>query len=177
MRKLTLTLSAAALALGGVAYAAPGMMHGGDMTRAEAEEKAVEMFARMDANDDGVLNEADREAHRNERFDRLDTDGDGSLSREEFFAKHGRMHGDDGKDGKNHRMGKRGDRHGKMMEKADSDNDGSVSSAEFTTAMLTRFDEADADNDGTVTKEERRSAWKSKREQWKQHRGAQDGVE
>ena len=40
---------------------------------------------------------------------------------------------------------------------ADADGNGAITQAEFTTAMLARFDAADADHNGTVTREERRA--------------------
>lgn len=173
MRKLTLTLSAAVLALGAgsIAYAQnadrPGAMRGQDMTRAQAEEMATKAFERADANGDGQINEADRDARQDARFARLDTNGDGVLSKEEFLAPQKRRaenratRGD--RDGQRMgRMGRRGMR-GAGMDRgmaanADTNGDGTISQSEFTAAALTRFDEADADNDGTVTREERRAA-------------------
>lgn len=171
---LTAALSALVLAAGGAAFAAPGMMGGGDVTRAQAQEKAGEMFARKDANGDGVLNDADREARLAKRFDMLDTNGDGAISREEFAAGHDGMGGhhmaagDDGKPGWKGKGGKhRGEMRGAMMDKADTDGDGSVSAAEFTAAHLAMFDKADADKDGTLTPDERRAAFKNMRAKWK----------
>jgi len=88
MRKIV-TLSLAAVALigaGGVAYAQADRGHdrAPPETRAQVEARSAEAFARMDANDDGVLNQADREARRQEmqqqRFDRLDANDDGELN-------------------------------------------------------------------------------------------------
>lgn len=190
MRKLTLTLSAAALAVTGVAYAAPGAGGPGGfdrdapVTRAQAETRANAMFDRIDFNKDGKLDQADREARKAQRFDRMDTDKNGSISKAEFMAKRERPAGADGaKAGKpdgehrGHWGGKRGGgrHHGggfMMMMKADTNGDGAVSKAEFVTASLARFDAADANKDGTVTKEERRAAFEAKREQWKQDRAA-----
>lgn len=181
MRKLTLTLSAAALAIGGVAYAAPGGAGGFDrdapVTRAQAETRANAMFDRMDVNKDGKLDSADREARKGQRFDRMDANKDGSISREEFLAKRERPAGTqakpEGRDGKH--WGKRhhrGGGHGFMMKQADTNGDGAISKAEFVAAHLARFDASDANKDGTVTKEERRAAFEAKREQWKQNRAA-----
>lgn len=103
-KKLTLGLSVAALAIGGIAYA-----HGVDgaddhhammdadgngvITRAEAQKAATEMFARMDVNKDGKLDQADREAAhaamREKHFAALDTNGDGAISKAEFMADKG----------------------------------------------------------------------------------------
>lgn len=171
---LAAAVSALVLAAGGAAYASPGMMGGGDVTRAEAQEKSDAMFARMDANGDGVLNDADREARLAKRFEGLDTDGNGSISREEFVAGHddkGGHHMADGDEDKPGPKG-RGDKHhggmrGAMMDKADTNGDGAVSSAEFKAAHMAMFDKADTNKDGTITKDERRAAMKDMRAGWK----------
>ena len=67
MKKLTIGLSVAALAIAGTAYAGQHGMRGdgngdGVVTRVEAQAKSAEMFARMDANSDGKIDAADREA-------------------------------------------------------------------------------------------------------------------
>lgn len=102
----TLGLSVAALSIGGIAYAqqtlpakpmseASMMDTNGDgvITRAEAQQKAAEMFAKMDVNKDGKLDQTDREAHHQEMrarmFDKLDTNHDGSISKTEFMADRG----------------------------------------------------------------------------------------
>lgn len=170
--KLTLSIAAAALLAGGIAYAQAGPPHGmpmGDMTRADAEAHSAQAFARMDANKDGKLDEADRAARQKARFDRLDTDGNGSISREEFAARadHGRMgHGDgpgEGMPGMGHRghdgPGGRGGRGmmAMMAKKADTNGDGAISQQEFTASAMTHFDQADANNDGKVTADERQA--------------------
>ena len=48
------TAAAASVATAGIAYAAPGEARL-DMTRAQAQERAVKMFERMDANKDGTV--------------------------------------------------------------------------------------------------------------------------
>lgn len=182
MHKFTLTLSLAALALGGSAYA-HGMKGMGDkdITRAEAQTKSAEMFGRMDVNKDGLINDADRSARMVQMFDALDTDKNGSISREEFNAAHSNMHGKvegghmgmsmakpgDMKMGESrmghmgdahHGMGRMGGHHEMMMKMADKNGDGAVSAAEFTEAHLAMFDKADANKDGTVTAVERKAA-------------------
>ena len=185
-RKITfLTLGAALIAV--PVLAAPG---GGDrnatQTRAEVQTRAAEMFAKLDANQDGKLDTADRAAKRAERqakmFAKLDADGNGSISKAEW-DQHGtdraakraerrekRAAAGEAGDGKRHAMrghhGKRGGHHGMMMGKADTDGDKAISQAEFQTAALARFDAADANKDGQVTPEERkaqRGAWRAKR--------------
>jgi Ca2+-binding EF-hand superfamily protein len=176
-KSLIIGLSAMALATSGAAYA---HNHGGDMmgdadgngvmTRAEAQAGAAAMFAKMDANNDGALTPADREArmaeHRAQMFAMMDTDKNGQISRNEFMAhKHEGMRGD--KDGKGHKMGMRGRGGGMMMQKADANNDGRVTKAEFTAAAMTRFDRADANKDGQVTSDERKAMREEMRGKWR----------
>lgn len=178
MRKLTLSIAAATLATAGVALAAPGMIEG-DMTRAEAQAKAAEHFARMDANSDGVLDQADREARRARMFDRVDADNDGAINREEFAAMHrGRHQAGEGHGGHadGHRK-MRGHRGGgmHMLRMADANNDGAITQAELTAGAMKMFDAADADSDGTVTQAERKAAHAKMRAEWKARREARQG--
>ncbi|MEO1969240.1 MAG: EF-hand domain-containing protein [Sphingomonadaceae bacterium] len=201
MRKIALSISAAALAVGGIAYAQGGPERGpqGDVTRAEAQAKAEKMFDKMDVNHDGVLNQADREARMAERFDKIDTNHDGSISREEFMAAHQRMGpkgqrgehrmGADGQRGTGERAGKRmhrgGKHHGRMggmmlMRIADPNHTGTVTKQAFVNAALTMFDKADLNHDGTVTPAERKAAreamkakWQDRAKQWRAQQQAQ----
>ena len=91
LRKLTLSLvaGAAAIAFGGAAYAqeAPApQAPQREMTRAAAEQRADQVFDRLDANHDGKLDQADREARQKIRFDRIDANNDGEVSYAEFTA-------------------------------------------------------------------------------------------
>ena len=89
MRKLvTLSLAAVVLAGAGAAYAQAGSAPDrAPLTRAAAEQRSAAMFARMDANRDGVLDRADREARRKAAFDRLDADDSGTISADERSAR------------------------------------------------------------------------------------------
>lgn len=152
------------------------------LTRTAVEQRAAAMFARLDADGDARLTPADRtareEQRQDDRFARLDTDGNGALSREEFAAgaehrneRMGERRAGPGAEGRDqageHRPrggmarmdGPRGMRGGprQMMARADTDGDGAVTQAEFTGAMLARFDAADADRNGTISPEERRA--------------------
>ncbi|HYD24874.1 MAG TPA: EF-hand domain-containing protein [Croceibacterium sp.] len=165
MRKIiTVSLAAVAtLAASGVAYA---QAERGELTRAAVEQRTTEAFARMDANDDGVLDQADREARHKQAFDRLDADHDGAISLAEFSA--GRA---DRGEARAERREQRAERRGPgrpgfalrglrgpdAARDADTDRDGTVSQAEFTGAALVRFDRADADKDGTISRDERRA--------------------
>lgn len=181
-----LTLGAALLAV--PVLAAPGDRNA-VQTRADAEAKAAQMFARMDANKDGKLDAADRGAQHAERqakmFASLDDDGNGSISKAEW-DKHGADRavkraeraekratageaGEGKRDGMRGHRGKGGGHHGtggRMMGKADTDGDKAISEAEFQTAALAHFDATDANKDGQVTADERqaqRGAWRAKR--------------
>ena len=155
MRKfVTLSLAAAALAAaGGVAYAqaGPRAERPAAPTRAEAEQRSAAGFARMDANGDGVLDRSDR---RKVAFERLDADRDGALSLEEFSAVRER----------------RGQRLATRGRGADTNRDGSVTRAEFTSAALARFDRVDIDKDGTISDSERPARRTMRRE--RRQRGA-----
>ena len=176
MKKLALGLSIAAVA--GVAFAADKVIdHNRTVTRAEAQTRAEAMFDRLDANHDGKLDPADRGAMRGKMFDRLDANHDGTISRAEFdAAKPGMEHpgmappGDGehpGPAGPRAHMGGRGGRMGGMMammlEKADTNHDGSISKPEFVAAALQRFDAADTNHDGKLTSDERLAARKAMR--------------
>jgi Ca2+-binding EF-hand superfamily protein len=163
MRKsLTLAFTAAAaLFAAGTAGAQsePRPEPRSEATRVEAEQRSAEAFGRMDANQDGVLDQADRDAARRKTFERVDTDKDGTISFAEFDARRGpradRAPGVPG-ERSSARRGRPGG-HG-MARMADADKDGTVTQAEFTTAALARFDQADANRDGTISLEERRDA-------------------
>lgn len=185
MKKVSLAISAAALAVAGIAYAQMPEKHAkidadgdGVITRAERQTAATAMFARLDANKDGKLDQTDRDAHRQQMrsamFAKLDADKNGSISKDEFMnAKPGHEGGKrmgaagmGGHDG--HRMGggHAGHRGGgmMMMKMADTNNDGSVSQAEFTAAADKHFDMADANKDGKITKEEGEAAHQKMKE-------------
>ncbi len=189
MRKFTPALigalGAAALATAGLAYAQSGDgPHHGPMTRTEAEAQAAKIFAKLDANGDGVLDAKDREARVAEHFAKLDTDGNGSLSLKEFEAgmagpggpggpggRHAESWGDPhekmagaGPDGRSHGKRHKGERgpgmmgDGMMGETADANGDHAISLAEFKSAALARFDAVDTNHDGTITKDELKAA-------------------
>ena len=164
MKKSLIGLSLLALSLANGAYAAepmPGDPLGNKtMTKAEFQAKGAEIFARMDANHDGKLDQADRAAHKGQMFDRADANHDGSLSRDEFIAVHQR-----GPMGENGQAGKMapGGKHGGMgpmmvMHMADANKDGAVSKDEFLAAHVKHFDMMDANHDGQLTKAERQAA-------------------
>ena len=154
-----------------------GPDHGQGVTRAQAETRARDMFARVDANRDGFVTQAEagafrsavqakrganRAERREARFAQLDANRDGSISRAEFLAQ---RDGADRGERRGQRAERRGQRggfaarlgNGRLFERLDADRDGRVSLAEATSARLQAFDRADANRDGRVTREERRA--------------------
>jgi Ca2+-binding EF-hand superfamily protein len=183
MRKLTLAIAAgaAAIALGGGAYAqsAPAQR---ELTRAAVQQRADQAFDRLDANHDGKLDQSDRQARQKIRFDRIDANHDGAVSYAEFAAAHARA--DVGRKGRmaegrdHHQHGRhlfamRGfSGHRGMM--ADAGKDGAMSKAEFQSAALERFDRLDANHDGILTREETKAARDNMRRQWQSRRQARN---
>lgn len=134
--------------------AAPGarpMRMLAETTRAQAEQSATAMFARMDVNKDGIVDAADRAARQQARFDRLDTNSDGQLSPAEFATRADR--GERGQPGQ--RASRRGPRGGGMQMGRLANG---ATQADFVAGALAMFDRADTNKDGTVTREERRAA-------------------
>ncbi|TNE33139.1 MAG: hypothetical protein EP350_04790 [Alphaproteobacteria bacterium] len=143
MRKLTLTLSAAALALAGSTVALAdhhggkkGPDGGGDgtVTLEEMTAKSAKMFGHMDVNGDGVLDATDHAAHKAEKaekrgerhaehFAKADANGDGELSPEEMKAAH---------EARREKMEGRHKEHAEaMFAKLDTDKSGGLSAEEL----------------------------------------------
>jgi len=181
-----IALSATTLSFADVAFAQPGKASAREpMTRTDAESRANDAFARLDANGDGLLSKADRETGIAEYFAKADTDGNGQLSlaeataahearrterRERFVERRAERPRGDRKRGEA-RMGGRRDARGLrslvgIVRSADADGDRQISQSEFSAAALARFDRADADGDGAITREDRkalREAFRAKR--------------
>lgn len=196
-KKLTLlTLGAALIAVPALAAQGGASKGEGVLTRADAEARATQMFARLDTNKDGKIDATDRAAKREEMrakaFARLDANKDGSISQAEWDqhasdrqAKRTERRekraaaGEAREGGKRHAMrghGMRGGGHrmGGWM-KADGNGDKAISQAEFVNASLARFDRLDTNKDGRVTAEERqahRVAMKAKADERRAQRGA-----
>lgn len=182
-KTITWSLSIAAALLAGNAFAAQGQVKpkldsdgNGVITRAEAQSAATAMFARLDANHDGKIDQADRQLRREtmktQLFERLDANKDDQLSKAEFLA--GRGAGKRGGDrqrmaavGTDDGAMQRGHgRHGGMMrggmlgmsKLARTGKDGAITPAQFSAAALARFDAMDTNKDGQVTQAERQAA-------------------
>ncbi len=167
IKKTILAAGVAVMAMGTVAYAAPGMMKAdAPKTLAEATTQANTMFDRMDANNDGKIDAADRAARQARMFDRIDTDKNGSISKAEFAAMH-EMRGERrGKGGRGDHMGMRGG----MM--GDTNGDGTITRAEFDAGVKARFAKLDTNGDGTVSATERTAARDKMRAERKEMRDA-----
>ena len=162
MNKIVLSLTTAALALGGAGVALadhhggmakPDTDGDGAVSLAEHNAHAAAMFARMDANGDGVINTADREAKKAERFAAMDTNGDGELSQAEMKAMHearmakwaerrAKRAGDTAQNGAQNadRAAKRAERAAAMFERLDTDNSGGLSQAEMAAGREMRHE-------------------------------------
>ena len=101
------------------------------ITRAEVDSLQAEMFTWMDRNGDGYLDEADQSPVRR-RLAALGEDGDGP------DGPGGRMRGRGGEDGPPHM-------------RADADDDGRISRAEFLGSERPLFDAIDSDGNGTLS--------------------------
>jgi Ca2+-binding EF-hand superfamily protein len=159
-----------------VLYAAPATTADG-ATKTETLAKADTMFAKMDVNNDGTLNQADRAAKVKLQFAEMDADKNGAINETEFVTAHearaekraerremrGERKGPGGHDG--HRMGGRGGNGGgiKMLSLADANGDKAVTKAEFRAAAEARFVKTDTNNDGSISADERKAQRADKR--------------
>jgi hypothetical protein len=131
-----------------------GPDQGQGVTRAQAETRVRDMFARVDANRDGFVTQAEagafrsalqakrganRAERREARFAQLDANRDGSISRAEFLAQPGTADRGERRGQRAERRGQRGGfaarlGNGRLFERLDADRDGRVSLAEATSA-------------------------------------------
>jgi Ca2+-binding EF-hand superfamily protein len=126
----------------------------GPMADGPGRDGRAEVFARLDANHDGVVT---RDEFMNAG------PGAGRVERRVFVIRDG---DGDGREGPG--MGMRGGgMHGRMMERMDSNHDGRISLAEAEAGALQAFDRADANHDGVVTPEERQAARGAMRERFR----------
>ena len=158
--------------------------------RSEVAARTRQLFAMLDRNHDGVLDQTEVDAagsryggelgsptfasaprmplDRNAIFDMVDTDHDGTISRDEFARAPtpraaAMTDGDSG--------GRRGGGGFagmvRAMIAADPDHDGKVTLQEATLLALQRFDRQDLDHDGQITPEER-AAYRAQRKQMRE---------
>lgn len=157
-----------------------------------------DMFAKLDANHDGVITRDEAIAAADARFAKDDTNGDGKITKDEIEAKHAAMRakwqqrraaqgGDsaqspDGAPQPGPR-GRRGDRHGHrgdMMQRLDTNSDGVVIKAEAEAAATARFDKLDTNHDGKIdhaeiaaAKQQMQARMSAMRAKWQARRAAQ----
>lgn len=109
-----------------------------DEFMARAEERAERMFERMDNNDDGTLDVDEAQPHHGKRHHRSGKHHDGDKPRHDKHKEEHGKHGHDAKKGKHAE---------KMLERMDSDDDGSVSRDEWDAAMERAHDRGDKKTD------------------------------
>lgn len=157
MRKLTLTLSVAALAIAGTVAAQPERASGeraergersGPITREQHDQRTAAMFARLDVNGDGVIDAQDRAARKAERFDRLDADGNGEVTLAEMQAAYAQRRETRGGQPDAERQARHAERLQAQFARLDTDGSGGISRAEMDAAKGTRAQNRRASADG-----------------------------
>src|SRR4051812_19951197 len=135
-------------------------MREGPMAERPGRDGRAEVFARLDANHDGVVT---RDEFMNAG------PGDTRVERRRVFVMRDGEGDRAGRDGPG--FGPRaGGMRGPMIERMDSNHDGRVSLAEAEARALQAFDRADANHDGIVTPEERQAAHGAMRERFRERR-------
>jgi Ca2+-binding EF-hand superfamily protein len=181
MKRLTLALSAASLALLGASAVnaedrpeggpramdmAKGMDSDHPMTWAEFKAHADEGFARIDANHDGVIDKSEREAMRDRMRNRRGSEAghgpDGSPPPPPGEMGPGGGHPDGPRPGRGMAgmgMGMGGGMGAMMLLRgADTDHDGKITRAEYDASVKMHFDAMDTNHDGQISREERQAA-------------------
>jgi len=109
------------------------------ITRAQAQAEAAALFAKADANGDGVLNQADRAAMQAKMFAAIDKDGNGQLTQAELDAARAERQEKWAERAKD-RADKRDGNRGAWFARLDTDKSGGISQAEFAAARGPRGD-------------------------------------
>jgi len=122
---------------------------GGKGGQGNNEDRAKQMFSKMDANGDGKLSR-DEFRGPDQAFDKIDENNDGSLTMEELQK--GRKGG----------QGRQGGKKGGLLERNDTDSDGKVSKAEMQAGFAKHFDRVDKNGDGFLTEDEMPKRGKSR---------------
>ena len=137
----------------------------GKLDQADREARQQQRFERLDTDKNGVLSRDEFAANRGKMRGPGDR-GPGDMRGP------GKGPGD-GPDGKPYRMGHKGMMGpGPMMQRMDTNGDGAISQAEFVAGHLAMFDKADADNNGTVTAKERKDMHQKMRDEWRADKAA-----
>jgi len=159
--KMIVLLAGSTLMLAGAAAEAAGPggrgHHGG---RGGMHGHATMMLRAADANGDNTITQAEIDSLQAEMFEWMDRNGDGYLDDADQSPVHARLRelraedraerGDG--DGEGRRWGRRGG--GPRHLRADADDDGRVSRAEFLERENRMFERLDTDENGSVTPEE-----------------------
>jgi Ca2+-binding EF-hand superfamily protein len=152
--------SAAVLALAGaVLVSALGSSTIAQTAPDEGERgpRLAEMFAAIDADQDGKVTQEELAAHRTAMFTAADSNGDGSLNADELAARQLARFNEQLQD-----------RTARMIERMDDNGDGSLSPDEMgEDPMENRFARIDTDNDGAISEAEAEAA----AERFAEHRG------
>ena len=146
--KLTATVGALMLVLGGAALAGSGKMRG-------------HMFDRLDANNDDRITLSEVTPFAEKRFSRFDADGDGTVSAAEIDT-HLKKHMER--------------RRARILDRFDTDGDGTITKAEFSAQAEQMFERVDADKDGAVTRAEAKEMRANFRAHWRKHMDEMDGT-
>ena len=168
--RMIVLLAGSTLMLAGAAAEAAGpggRGHHGGRGGPGGHGHAMMMLRAADANGDNTITQAEVDALQAEMFDWMDRNGDGYLDDADQSPVHARLRelraqdraARGGADGEGRRWGRRGGRHGGPGDgprhlRADADDDGRVSRAEFLDRETRMFDRLDADENGSVTPEE-----------------------
>ena len=162
MKPLSLLTAVAAVALtASAAYAQPGQGprgHGGPGGPGGqgGAHQAMMTLRAADANSDGTITSGEVEALQAEMFAYMDRNGDGYLDQADASPVRQRLRaaaeaeGDEGRQG---RQGRRGHRRGPEQQ-VDADQDGRVSYAEFMGRESRLFTHLDGNGDGQITPDE-----------------------
>jgi len=152
MKKSLLAASAAvaALALTAVAVAQ-------EPDAARPHHGPGRMIFHSDANQDGVITRVEFDAERSSAFTRLDANADGNITREERSEQMRALRAEHGGPGGHEGGGREGGRHGghRGLERADANNDGSITRDEFLARPVAHFEHLDANHDGVISIAER----------------------
>lgn len=196
-RKLLFAAALGGTALAGTAYAAQDQAAPPPPPQAGMHHHRGhgDMFAKLDANKDGVITRDEAIAAADARFAKLDTNGDGRITQDEMKARHDAMRakwqqrrGDQSADAdaaRQHRgsrgMHRHGPHHGGMeMKRLDANNDGIITKAEAEAAATARFDKVDTNHDGKIdqaeiaaAKQQMQARMAEMRAKWQARRAAQ----
>jgi Ca2+-binding EF-hand superfamily protein len=142
-RIVSLTITAAAVALLGGAFAAAEPSAKQAPARGHGHHDGL--FARLDANSDGKIDRAESRAAATAHFAKMDKNGDGAITKDEKVGP------------PEHAKGPKKDEHFARMDK---NGDGKIARSE-TRMPSEHFERVDANKDGQLTKAELDAAWQS----------------